>query len=60
MTQIGRREKLSRTDKLNAEKMKEKNNKKKPSIFTFFEFFALFPPEKETKDSVNSKKGSKQ
>lgn len=60
MIQIGRREKLSRTDKLNAEKMKEKNNKKKPSTFTFFEFFALFPPEKETKDSVNSKKGSKQ
>lgn len=60
MIQIGRREKLSRTDKLNAEKMEEKNNKKKPSTFTFFEFFALFPPEKETKDSVNSKKGSKQ
>lgn len=60
MIQIGRREKLSRTDKLNAEKMKEKNNKKKPFTFTFFEFFALFPPEKETKDSVNSKKGSKQ
>lgn len=40
--------------------MKEKNNKKKPSTFTFFEFFAPFPPEKETKDSVNSKKGSKQ
>lgn len=60
MIQIGRREKLSRTDKLNAEKMKEKIIKKKPSTFTFFGFFALFPPEKETKDSVNSKKGSKQ
>lgn len=50
MIQIGRREKLSRTDKLNAEKMKEKNNKKKNLLLLHFLSSLLsFHPKKKQK-----------
>ena len=50
MIQIGRREKLSRTDKLNAEKMKEKNNKKKNLLLLHFLSSLLsFHPQKKQK-----------
>lgn len=57
MIQIGRREKLSRTDKLNAEKMKEKNNKKKNLLFLHFLSSLLsFHPKKKQKTQLIPRK----
>ena len=57
MIQIGRREKLSRTDKLNAEKMKEKNNKKKNLLLLHFLSSLLsFHPKKKQKTQLIPRK----
>ena len=57
MIQIGRREKLSRTDKLNAEKMKEKNNNKKNLLLLHFLSSLLsFHPKKKQKTQLIPRK----
>lgn len=56
MIQIGRREKLSRTDKLNAEKMKEKKILKNLLLLHFLSSLLSFHPKKKQKTQLIPRK----
>ena len=56
MIQIGRQEKLSRTDKLNAEKMKEKKILKNLLLLHFLSSLLPFHPKKKQKTRLIPRK----